>query len=151
PGSPAKRRPPRCRRRSSTVPAAPVFDEYLQRWNLTIDGAPAMTATSGLLPVRRGDAAAMLKVAINGEGKRGNQLMIWGEGHGAARVLAHAEEAILMERADAGISLADLARDGRDDEASCIMCSVLRELHAPRVHVAPELIPLAHWFEPLHG
>jgi streptomycin 6-kinase len=33
-------------------------------------------------------------------------------------VLAHGEDAILMERADAGISLADFVRDGRDDEAS---------------------------------
>jgi streptomycin 6-kinase len=49
---------------------------------------------------------AMLKVGIVDEEKLGNQLMIWWNGKGAARVLAHAEDAILMERAEAGVSLA---------------------------------------------
>jgi len=40
------------------------------------------------------------------EEKLGNQLMIWWNRKGTARVLAHAEDAILMERAEAGVSLA---------------------------------------------
>jgi streptomycin 6-kinase len=130
-------------------PLRDMFDEHLRRWNLTIDGPPMVTPTSGLLPVRRGDTAAMLKVAVNEEEERGNRLMIWWNGCGAARVLAHAGAAILMERAEAGVSLADLVRDGRDDEASGIMCALLRRLHAPRGEVAPVVVPLAAWFEPL--
>jgi streptomycin 6-kinase len=95
-----------------------MFDAHLRRWNPTIDGAPSVTATSALLPVTSGDTAAMLKAAVHAEEKCGNQLMVWWDGRGAARVLAHGEDAILMERADAGISLADSVRDGRDDEAS---------------------------------
>jgi streptomycin 6-kinase len=91
----------------------------------------------------------MLKVAVNDEEKRGNQLMIWWNGRGAARALAQAEDAILMERGEADALLAVFARGGGDDEASRIMCSVLRELHAPRIHVPPKLLPLAEWFEPL--
>jgi streptomycin 6-kinase len=92
---------------------------------------------------------AMLKVGVVGEEKLGNQLMIWWNGEGAARVLAHAEDAILMERAEAGVSLADVTRDGRDDEASRIICAVLRQLHAPKANPAPALPPLTRWFEPL--
>ena|SRR5712671_5789599 len=126
-----------------------MFSEYLRRWNLTTDGSAVMTPTSALLPVLWGDVPAMLKVAVLDEEKLGNQLMIWWNGDGAARVLAHTEGAILMERAETAISLADLAREGRDDEASRIMCKVLRQLHAQRDCTPPALPPLIKWFEPL--
>jgi len=126
-----------------------MFKDYLRRWNLTTDGSAVMTSTSALLPVLWGDVPAMLKVAVLDEEKVGNQLMIWWNGDGAARVLAQAEDAILMERAEPGISLADFAREGRDDEASRIMCKVLRQLHAQRPCTPPALPPLIKWFEPL--
>jgi streptomycin 6-kinase len=65
----------------------------------------------------------MLKIAVLDEEKRGGALMNWWNGHGAARVLAHAGNAILMDRAENGASLADFARDRRDDEASRIICA----------------------------
>jgi streptomycin 6-kinase len=126
-----------------------MFSEYLRRWNLTTDGSAVMTPTSALLPVLRGDMPAMLKIAVLDEEKLGDQLMIWWNGDGAARVLAYAEGAILMERAETGTSLADLAREGRDDEASRIMCKVLRQLHTQRACTPPALPPLMKWFEPL--
>jgi len=108
-----------------------------------------MTPTSVLLPVLWGDVPAMLKVAVLDEEKLGNQLMVWWNGGGAARVLKHAEGVILMERAETGISLADLVREGRDDEASRIICMILRRLHVQRVYPPPALPPLITWFEPL--
>jgi streptomycin 6-kinase len=65
--------------------------------------------------------------------------------------LAYDGDALLMERAQSGISLADLAQRGRDDEASWIMCAVLDELHAPRHHQLPDLVPLEQWFAPLNA
>jgi streptomycin 6-kinase len=126
-----------------------MFCKYLKRWNLTADGSPIATPTSALLPVLWGDVPAMLKAALLDEEKIGNQLMIWWKGEGAARVLEHAEDVILMERAEAGVSLVDFAREGRDDEASCTMCAVLHQLHRSRVHAPPALPSLATWFEPL--
>jgi streptomycin 6-kinase len=75
--------------------------------------------------------------------------MIWWNGQGAARVLAHTGDAILMERAEGGCSLAELARNGRDDEASRMICATVARLHAPRSLPPPDLIPLTRWFEPL--
>jgi streptomycin 6-kinase len=91
----------------------------------------------------------MLKIATLDEERLGNLLMIWWSGSGAAHVLAHAEGAILMERAEDGTSLADVARNGGDDEASRTICSVLTRLHAPRGRPPPSLPALTEWFEPL--
>ena len=41
----------------------PVFRPWLFRWHLVPDGAPILTRSSKLLPVRRADVPAMLKVA----------------------------------------------------------------------------------------
>jgi streptomycin 6-kinase len=126
-----------------------MFHDYLERWQLTPDGDPIITPTSRLLPVRSGGGPAMLKIAIVDEERLGGLLMSWWNGQGAARVLAHGEDAILMERAEDGRSLADFPRNGRDDEASRIICDVLARLHAPRVTPPPALVPLAEWFEAL--
>jgi streptomycin 6-kinase len=126
-----------------------MFDEYLALWELTPDGEPIVTHSSRLLPVRRHGVPAMLKVAMEAEERFGGALMAWWGGEGAARVLAHAGDALLMERADGGRSLADLARNGRDDEASRIICATIARLHAPRDKPLPDLVPLTRWFREL--
>lgn len=126
-----------------------MFRKYLTHWNLTADGDPILTPGSRLLPVRREGVPAMLKVAVEAEEKFGSLLMVWWDGKGAARVLAHDGDAILLERAEGTLSLADLARNGRDDEASRIICSVVATLHAPRQQPLPNLIPLSQWFREL--
>jgi streptomycin 6-kinase len=125
-----------------------MFGEYLKRWGLTPDGEPMVTRTSRLLPVRSGDVPAMLKVALLDEERIGGMLMHWWSGCGAAPVMARDENAILMERAAKGASLADIARK-RDDDASRILCSVLARLHTPRGEAPAALVALKEWFEPL--
>lgn len=126
-----------------------MFDAYLSRWNLTPDGAPIVTHAARLLPVLHRGQPAMLKVSHEEDEKQGGVLMRWWDGHGAARVLAHDDEAIVLERATGGRSLAEYARNGRDDEATRIICGVLQELHAPRAKPLPELRPLESWFADL--
>jgi len=123
-----------------------MFAEYLARWDLTPDGDPIATYASRLLPVRQHGAAAILKVAVQPEEKFGGLVMAWWDGQGAARVLAHDGDASLLERATGTTSLADLARHGRDDEATRIMCATVAKLHAPRRNPPPGLTPLAQWF-----
>jgi streptomycin 6-kinase len=126
-----------------------VFDEYLLDWGLIPDGEPIVTPGSRLLPVRRNGVPAMLKVALEAEERFGGQLMTWWDGEGAARVLDQKGDALLLERAEGKISLADLARSGRDDEATRIICATVAKLHAPRPKPLPELIPLLQWFRKL--
>src|ERR1700722_3019341 len=99
-----------------------LLQPWLDRWRLTPDGAAFTTRFgSHLAPVIQGGAPAMLKVAGSEEERRGAALMAWYGGDGAARVLAHEGEAILLERATGARSLADMARGGSDDEATQIL------------------------------
>jgi hypothetical protein len=126
-----------------------MFGDYLDRWELTPDGAPIIAHSSRLLPVRRNGDPAMLKVALHPEGKLGGRLMGWWDGRGAGRVLAHDDDALLIERACEGTSLADLARSGHDDQATRIICAAITRLHAIGAMPPLDLVPLAEWFEPL--
>ena len=126
-----------------------MFSDYLNPWGLTPDGEPIITPTSRLLPVRSGAVRAMLKIAVVDEEKLGGRLMHWWDGQGAAPVLAHDDNALLMARARDGVSLADLARHGGDDEASRILCATVARLHAPGSQPPSGLIPLERWFAAL--
>jgi streptomycin 6-kinase len=88
----------------------------------------------------------MLKIAIEPEESFGAMLLAWWNGDGAARVLAHDGDALLLERAVGGASLIEMARSGCDDRASRIISDVAAKLHAPREHAPPELIPLGRRF-----
>ena len=129
-----------------------MFENYLDRWQLDPDGEPIMTITSRLLPVRRDGVPAMLKVATEAEESRGADTMTWWDGDGAALVLAHEGDALLMERAEGSASLEKMALQGRDDEATQIMCQVAAKLHAPRMRPHPSsLVPLPEWFAALES
>jgi len=125
---------------------------WLERWRLVPDGEAFTTRFgSRLAPVRTAEgAAAMLKIAGHPEEARGGLLMAWWAGDGAAEVLAHDGDAILLERLEGGRALAAMALGGEDDEATRILCDVAARLHAPRPAAAPSsLVPLDAWFAAL--
>lgn len=127
------------------------FDRHLDAWALSADGAPIHTPGSDLLPVRRGGEAAMLKIPRDAEEKHGALMLRWWDGDGAARVLAHDDDALLIERACGPRSLRHMARNGEDAQATRILCDALARLHAPRAAPPPEsLVPLPVWFADLH-
>ncbi|WP_020178675.1 aminoglycoside phosphotransferase family protein [Methylopila sp. M107] len=119
-------------------------------WRLTPDGVPIRTRSGRLLPVRTGDGElAMLKVAAEPEEQAGAALMAWWDGQGAARVLEQEGNAILLERATGSGSLAEMARDGEDDEATRMLCRAVAALHVPRGAPPAGLVPLDRWFASL--
>lgn len=123
-----------------------------ERWGLSIDGEPFQTHTGTLVPVLAGNLPAMLKVAHGAEERRGAHAMSWWNGDGAARVLAHEGDAILMERATDARSLIAMARSGPagDDEVTRILCAAAAKLHAVRATPPPSsLVPLDEWFADL--
>lgn len=126
-----------------------VLIPYMQRWQLQPDGPAFETHSSLLMPVRYQGRAAMLKIAREQEEKFGGLLMCWWQGEGAARVLAWHDDGILLERAQGGLSLPQMVRDGNDRQATAILCQVIARLHAPRAQPLPELIPLDQWFNSL--
>jgi streptomycin 6-kinase len=128
---------------------ATLFDPYLSRWSLVADGDEIVTRAARLLPVRQADEAAMLRIATHPDARGGDVLLAWWDGEGAVRILDQDGDALLLERAEGERSLVMLARSGRDDEATQIICDVIAELHAPRVTPLPTLIPLSDWFAAL--
>jgi streptomycin 6-kinase len=113
------------------------------------DGVAVATPSSHLLPVQWYGRPAMLKVATVPDEATGGRLMAWWNGEGAASVYAAEGDAILLERACGAQSLAALARSGRDDEATHILCTAVERLHRPQPRALPELVPLGKWFEAL--
>lgn len=128
------------------------FEPWLTRWQLAADGQ-ALTTRFGnhLLPVLHQGSQAMLKIAVHDEERRGGALMEWWDGAGAARVLARDGDALLMVRLSCARSLAAMARTGRDDEATRILCQTAQALHRPRRRPPPPptLVPLPVWFQAL--
>lgn len=124
------------------------FTRWMEKWRLTADGEPFTTPHTGshLLPVRQDGKRAILKIAGHEEERRGGELMEWYAGIGAAPVLAREDEAILLVRLGGSSCLADMARSGRDDEATRILCQTARTLHTPRGQAPPaSLVPLETW------
>ncbi|WP_448951756.1 aminoglycoside phosphotransferase family protein [Labrys neptuniae] len=127
------------------------FELHIRRWALVRAGDPIVTHSSRLLPVLHAGEPAMLKIATAAEERWGASLMIWWAGRGAARVIAHDDDAVLLERATGSRSLVDMAADGADDEASRIICKAVAALHEPRMTPPPELIPLDERFRALEA
>lgn len=126
------------------------FNKYIMRWGLILDGEPLVTPSSKLLPVRYKKMPAMLKIARTAEEQNGGDLMLWWNGQGAASILAHDQNALLMERAMGENSLVKMVGRHQDDEASRIICSVATKLHAPKNKpLPPTLVPLSSWFRAL--
>lgn len=126
------------------------FRPWLHRWNLTPDGEAFASIAGRLMPVIHQGAPAMLKLSQAPEEVAGGVLMEWWGGQGAARVLARDGEALLMERAMGPGLLAQMARDGRDDDACRILCAAGAGLHATRATPPPaSLVPLEPWFRAL--
>lgn len=126
-----------------------LFDHYLKRWDLSIDGNAFTSLNGNLLPVRQRGVAAILKISQALEEQAGMRLMAWWDGEGAAPVLAQEGEALLMVRAQGTASLAQMTQCGQDEEATRILCAVAARLHAPHTKPLPALVPLTQWFEAL--
>lgn len=126
-----------------------MFAPYTRKWKLTVDGEPIHAHSSDLLPVLRNGNPAMLKIARTAEERRGNMLMAWWDGNGSARVLEHDGPALLMERATGQVSLAEMAKSARDDEATRILCQVTARLHSHGGGCSIEVEPLSTWFSEL--
>ncbi|MFC4456197.1 aminoglycoside phosphotransferase family protein [Deinococcus sonorensis] len=130
-----------------------MFTPYLTRWQLSPDGLAIHTFSSDLLPVRYRGQPAMLKVARADEERHGGALMAWWDGEGAAHVYQRdpATGALLLERVHGQGDLTALVYDGRDDQATQILCAVAARLHTPRRTSFPPLVDLDVWFQALTG
>ena len=120
---------------------------WLEHWGLVPDGPEIRTASSLLLPVRRGDSPLMLKLAQHEEEARGNALMAWWAGQGAAKVIAQEGAALLLEKAEPASELSELD----DDIAIPILCDAALALQNDHTgkHPPTDLVPFDIWISDL--
>jgi len=111
--------------------------------------APVRTASSYLVPVTHDGSPAMLKVTSDPDERRGNHLMALWDGRGAAAVLEHDRDALLLERAVSGRNLADLVYAGLDDEATLNLCETAGLLHSASLLQQEKMRSLRSWFAEL--
>jgi len=141
------------RERTTRAERHPLLEPYLLAWGLEPDGDAFSTRSSVLAPVLFEGAPAMLKVATVEEEAAGGRLMLWWDGRGCAQVYRHDGDALLLERAVNGRSLAEMSRAGRagDQEAMRLLCETAVRLHAVPGRPASGLTTLDVWFRALLG
>ena len=124
-----------------------LLADRLEQWQLDVDLAPGSLPWSGhggiVVPVRREDGSpAALKIAFPHDEARVERhaLALWG-GHGAVALLASDAEscAMVLERLDAGRSLADVPLD----DAAVVWGGLVRQLGVTPDH-RPEWREFAH-------
>jgi streptomycin 6-kinase len=118
-----------------------TLEHWVRRWKLTPDGEGFPGASGELLPVLSAGRKAMLKLFGSDDERRGASVLAWWNGAGAVEVLNHSAEAILMARAETGPGLAGLSGSGGDEQATAIICRVVRHLHGAKVATAPAGLP----------
>jgi streptomycin 6-kinase len=125
-------------------------DELIAKWQLVPEGPVLETPSSLLLPVSHLGEEAMLKVTDIAEEQVGMNLLRWWNGEGAVRVLEFEHDAIVMERVPQFPSLAQMAMNGEDEDATLQLCALLNRLHARGdfPHTAG-LVHLEDWFSSL--
>ncbi|MEI9989372.1 MAG: aminoglycoside phosphotransferase family protein [Rhizomicrobium sp.] len=111
--------------------------EHIEQWGLTPDGAPFETHSSWLCFATRGRERALLKAfkADSDEAPSARYLALH-NGHGTVRVLESDDRAILVERIAPGTMLKTLVLEGRDDEATHIVCDTIENLQGARADPA---------------
>ena len=111
--------------------------DHLERWDLTPDGAPFETISSWICFVTRRRERALLKAfkPDSDEGPSARYLALH-RGHGTVRVLESDASAILIERIVPGTPLTRYPLEGRDDEATHIVCDTIEKLQSAHANPA---------------
>jgi streptomycin 6-kinase len=113
------------------------LQSHIDLWGLTLDGAPFETHSSWIGFVTRERARAVLKVFKPcSDEAPGARYLTLHKGHGTARVLDGDDRAILVERIQPGTQLTTLPLEGRDDEATHIVCDTIEKLQCAKADPA---------------
>lgn len=124
--------------------------KYTKLWKLSPSGDSFFTYCSLLQPVIYKDTPAMIKIPMEAEERKGSLLMVWWNGDSAAKVLEYDNNALLLEMISGDhISLVDMVQQNRDNEATSIICSVAKKLHAIKKEPFLGIKTLEIWFKDL--
>jgi streptomycin 6-kinase len=106
-------------------------EERVRDWGLVIQDT-LETQSSFIVFGKRGDQSVVLKVVRQpGDEWRCGEVLAAFDWRGMARVCEYIEGAVLLERLIPGAQLADIALDGRDEEATEILAGVIDRMSSP--------------------
>jgi streptomycin 6-kinase len=106
------------------------LESYLMECRLVLEGSIVETPTSFLMPVGSGIGPGMLKLLkSDSDERRSAAILRHYDGHGAVRLIAADDAALLMERANDEPSLAAMALSGGDENSARILAAVVAKLH----------------------
>jgi streptomycin 6-kinase len=123
-------------------------DDRIHAWGIVVE-RQVETEGSVLAFGQRGDQSVVLKVIRDrGDEWRSGDILNAFAGNGVVRVLDYLDGAVLLERLRPGNSLASMAIDGTDDQATGILADVMGKM-SPRAPVGavPAIQEWAHGFE----
>jgi streptomycin 6-kinase len=133
-------------------PVETALSRAMIRWSLTKSTPVAETPRSWIFRVeqngRNHAALKILKPVVSEEEGRGARLLQYFSGDGAATVFDMHGDTIFMEWLG-GPALSEPARNGRDEEATAALATVIANLHRPRPDAPNDLMPLRQRFEAL--
>jgi streptomycin 6-kinase len=111
-------------------------EDRIRAWRVVVERG-LETESSFVAFGRRDGQAVTLKVVKNhGDEWRSGEILEAFEGKGVVRVYEYAEGAMLLERVTPGHSLASMALEGRDDQATQILADVIKKM-SPCTPVRP--------------
>jgi streptomycin 6-kinase len=108
-----------------------LLEEMVRKWGLELEASPIEMPSGVIAFARRGAERVVLKIPDpkSDEAAAGGALQHF-SGHGAIRVLEHDPSGgLLLERAQPGHALTKLVLEGADDQATVVLCDVVRALH----------------------
>ena len=108
-----------------------LLEELVRRWGLELDELPLRTLSGLIAFARRGAEEVVLKLPDHesDEAVAGAALLHF-QGQGSVRVFERGPGgALLLERARPGHALTKLVIEGADDQATVVLCALVRELH----------------------
>lgn len=127
------------------------LNNYLVAWDLSDPQLLAQTMTSHIYTVIHGNEKVILKLLSSSEvdEQRGAFALRYFGGHGAVKLLRYDAGAQLMEYA-VGDALVTLVERGEDENATCIIAQVIKQLHSV-FQDAPydDMVMLDCWFRAL--
>lgn len=104
------------------------IQQHAREWQLSIEES-FETESSVISFVTRDNECLVLKVVKReGDEWRSGEIISAFDGQGVAQVLEHTGGAMLIERVQPGTPLSKLAFDGRDEEATEILASVIEKM-----------------------
>ena len=124
------------------------IEDRIRTWRVAVEDT-LETESSFIAFGRRGSQPVVLKVLRHqGDEWHSGEILDAFEGRGVVRVYDYVEGAMLLERLSPGTSLAEMALNGRDEEATEILADVIQKMSPCRsVHQCATVQDWAKSFE----